>query len=192
MSASNPPPAAITDSSWALRSAVTNQSLATCSKPSPAREGVGLVIGQQDMRAVLHRRPRRGDRRAGGAKPGDRARAPLAPIHDRRVELDMAVGGQHAAAPGVEAGASPRAPGPRPRPHRAPTRRPPERRSPASSDAWRPARALVLGLGREAGRAHRAAAAVDHQGPAHRPALTGHGSGFQLTIVAGDIKTISN
>ena len=69
-----------------------------------ARKTVGAFERQQDVVALLHHRPREADRRARRPHPGDRSGIARAPVHDRGVELDMAVERQHAAAAGVEGG----------------------------------------------------------------------------------------
>ena len=54
------------------------------------------------MRALLHRCPRGLDRTARGGHSRDRPGAPVVAVHDRRVQFATAIGGEHAAASGVE------------------------------------------------------------------------------------------
>ena len=68
-----------------------------------ARELVGVLARQEDVRAMLQQVPRQADRGPRRAHPGDRSGAAGAAVHQRRVEFDVAVVGEHAAAPGVEA-----------------------------------------------------------------------------------------
>src|SRR6187455_2951866 len=56
-----------------------------------AGEVVSAFITHQHMWALLHDRPGRADRGPSGTQPGNRAAPPIAPVHDRRVKLDMAV-----------------------------------------------------------------------------------------------------
>src|SRR5438270_13387301 len=68
-----------------------------------AREIVGAVTAEEDVRPLLEEPAGEADRRAGGAQAGDGAGRTSPSVHDRGIELDAAGGGQHAAASGIEA-----------------------------------------------------------------------------------------
>jgi hypothetical protein len=139
-------------------------------QPLLCREPIGATVGQHHVRAMFHHRARRADRRARRTHSSDRARVPPRAVHDCRVEFDRAVGGQHAAAPGVE--------------HRVffqhPRRRLDriKRASAFGQDHFAgiergvqaAARQLFLFWRNDLGP-HRAGPAMDHQFPTHRTAL---------------------
>jgi hypothetical protein len=66
-------------------------------------EAVGSATDQEDVRPMLHQPPREADRRARSLEPGDGPGLPPGAVHDRRIQFDFALLGQHASAPGVEA-----------------------------------------------------------------------------------------
>ncbi len=118
------------------------------------------------MGALLHDRPGRADRGPGRTQPGDGAAAAVAPVHDRRVQLDMAVIGQHASSPGVEAGilfqdARRRLD----RVERVATRR--QDRLARIERGAKPRSAQLVQFLRKAARPHRPGPAVNDQFPAH-------------------------
>src|SRR4051812_17986227 len=125
---------------------------------------IGALAREEDMRALLHEYAREADRRPRRAQSGNRAGRTVAAVHNRRVELDAALGGQHAAAAGVEAGillqlANRRLDGVDGALAFLENRR---ARLERAFEAG--ARAFLL-LGREPARAHRPGAAVNHQPP---------------------------
>ncbi len=68
-----------------------------------AREIVGAMTAQEDVRPTFEQLAREADRRPRRAQPGDRACPAVPAVHDRGIELDAAAGGQHASSPGIEA-----------------------------------------------------------------------------------------
>lgn len=67
-----------------------------------ARERVGARAREQDVVRPLHDGPRHRHRVEMRAQGRDRARLEIAPVHDHRVELDVARGREHGAAARVE------------------------------------------------------------------------------------------
>src|SRR4030095_1830974 len=69
-----------------------------------AREFIGALAAQEDVRRALHHRPREADRIAGRGHAGDGAGISVAAVHDRRIHLDRALIGEDRTAPGIEMG----------------------------------------------------------------------------------------
>ena len=72
--------------------------------PGGGRKSISGRTDKKDMRAVLHQAARKADRRAGGLEGGNRPCTSVSTIHDGGIEFDLALLGQHAPAPCIEAG----------------------------------------------------------------------------------------
>jgi hypothetical protein len=141
-------------------------------EPGLARELVGSRAGEENVRPLLHQPPGEADRGARRRQSGDCAGAPVAAVHDRGVELDYALAGQHAAAAGIEAGiVLERSDARFDCVEGGATAR--ENRCACIECRAKSFPGLFVMVGIAVLRPHRARAAVDHQLPARRHAL-GH------------------
>src|SRR5690348_15720472 len=130
-----------------------------------SREIVSALAAEKNVRPFVEQPPREADRRPRGPESGDRPGAAVAPVHDRRVELDAAGGGENAAAAGIEAGilfehAHGRFDGFKRRLAFL------ENRRPGSERCFEAGSSALLLLGIEPSRPHRPRASMHHQPPA--------------------------
>jgi hypothetical protein len=72
--------------------------------PCGSGKSICSSADEEDVWPMFHQAACETDGSAGGLDRGDRASAPVAPVHDGGIELDLTLLCEHASTPGVEAG----------------------------------------------------------------------------------------
>ena len=138
-----------------------------------AREQIGILAGQEDVRSLIEQEARETDRRSCRPEARDRSCAAFAALHDGGVELDASRRGEHASASRIEAAVLLE------HPHRR--LHGVERalafledRGPGRQRRFQTGARRFLIIGGEARRTHRSRTAVNHQPPPCLAHARGH------------------